>query len=97
MICTTLLLAAAIGGMPAGTCVLQCELRNAWVGITSSDGREGPSETSTDGSTCKTSAMADGFGSRSSSCTRRSKASGSCCAVPTGILLIVVALWFGSR
>jgi hypothetical protein len=41
MICTTVLLAAAIGGLPSGACVLECEIRNAWVGITSSDGREG--------------------------------------------------------
>jgi hypothetical protein len=41
MICTTVLLAAAIGGLPSGACVLKCEIRNAWVSITSSDGREG--------------------------------------------------------
>jgi hypothetical protein len=41
MICTTVLLAAAIGGLPSGACVLECEIRNVWIGITSSDGREG--------------------------------------------------------
>jgi hypothetical protein len=41
MTCTSIVLATALAGFPVGTCVLQCELRNAWVGITSSDGREG--------------------------------------------------------
>jgi hypothetical protein len=41
MTCATLLLPAALAGLSPGTCVLQCELRNAWVEITSSDGREG--------------------------------------------------------
>lgn len=41
MMCTTVVLAVALAGLSPGTCVLQCDIRNAWVRITSSDGREG--------------------------------------------------------
>jgi hypothetical protein len=79
--CTTVVLAVALAGLSPGTCVLQCDIRNAWVRITSSDGREGSSATSTGGSTCATSMSADGFGP--SSRNRRSADEGKDDAAPT--------------